>query len=630
MKCNFSIRQILLLFTLLVVVSVTKLMAGVVVSAQFEPSTLAVGESGRYVITAQGDSKQVSGQFSIPSGSPQLTFPDSISVLGQSTSQQFAMNNTGVSMTKSVIVNIRPRKVGKFKVAKFRIQLGDTVYDVPGTELEVVAQGSQVQQSGGSIASSTSLKLMFARNKIYVGEAMRSQLQLLLPSNVRIFHNRNNPLPKVTGDAFTLSPFVMDNVTEEKVTVEGKNLQKFSFPTVVTPLKSGQQTLRFDYPITVARTDRSVMRPDPFDQMRMDSLFNQMMGMNGEPEQIELSTGQLSVDVLPLPDKGKPSSFNGAIGNFEASLDMPVARGLRVGEPLTLKLTLSGEGNFSRIEAPSLQGTDQWRVYEPRSEFRQEDTYGVKGTKTFEYVVIPQQSGALSTPPILFSFFNPETEEYKTIELPPFKIEVVPSPVIKDSQPLTSKPPATQSVQETVKKDTEKKNNSANTGDLVGIRESIGATVSSLSPVFTQAYFGWFNGVALLALVIGYPFLLRWHRLRSDPLFALKTRLRKECVQHLKATAKEVTHDPIVFFTRAESALRVAVAYCLEREGESMTRTDVEEHLQSLDLSAKCSESMNTILSAVEGMKYAGRKYTVENREELFAELEKLIKKLLS
>lgn len=602
-------------------------LAEVRVTARFEPETLAVGQTGRYILSAQGNTQQVSRQFTIPEGGNQLTFPRSVDVLGQQTSQNFEMNSNGVSLTKSYVVTVRPREIGTVIIPAYEIQLGNQVYPVPEARLEVVASGSQTQGNTSSLTDEVALKLMFARPKIYVGEAMPAQLQLFLPTDVRIYHNRNHPFPQPQGDAFSLAPFDFDQVTEETISKDGTPRLKYAFPTVVTPLKAGTQTLIYEYPITLARRDSRMGPPSLFDTAHLDQLFNQMMGMGGQPEQISLSTGELAIEVLPLPTKNQPKSFSGAIGQFEATQELSDVRGLRVGEPITLKLTLRGEGNFSRIQPPPLPESADWRAYDPRSEFRQEDAFGTVGVKTFEYVIIPQKPGKQLTPTLEFSFFDPLSERYETIELPPSQIEVIPSPLSSPTASATETRKPTPQPKETDAPEAKPKS-TANTPTLLDIQTQASSQAPSLNPLFTRQRFWVVNALIALLMAITYFILARQYRLKNDADYALRKRLRKRCRQHLSHARRTLESDPLRSLTESEHALRTAVGCRFARDADSLTRSDLEHALHNAAVDESALAAARALLDAAEASKYAGGNQSAPWNAALLAKLEPLIKDL--
>ena len=56
------------------------------------------------------------------------------------------------------------------------------------------------------------------------------------------------------------------------------------------------------------------------------------------------------------------------------------------------------------------------------------DPSGLKGSRFFEQVVIPQNSEMDVLPPLVFSYFNPMEGAYHTIEHPAMALKVFPNP----------------------------------------------------------------------------------------------------------------------------------------------------------------------------------------------------------
>jgi len=61
--------------------------------------------------------------------------------------------------------------------------------------------------------------------------------------------------------------------------------------------------------------------------------------------------------VLPLPTQGQPKDFSGAVADFQVSSDISPAR-VAAGDPLTLRLHVSGVGNFDRVDSTLLDRLD--------------------------------------------------------------------------------------------------------------------------------------------------------------------------------------------------------------------------------------------------------------------------------
>lgn len=132
-------------------------------------------------------------------------------------------------------------------------------------------------------------------------------------------------------------------------------------------------------------------------------------------------SNRLTVDVKSPPAAGRPDSYTGAIGTFDisATLTPEVAD---VGDPLTLSVTVFGEGTVADIRPPDLakipQLADNFRIYEPT-----ETTVG--NGRQFTYAVRATNSNVTEFPSVPFSYFDVTAEEYKSLQTPaiPVKIE---------------------------------------------------------------------------------------------------------------------------------------------------------------------------------------------------------------
>lgn len=127
--------------------------------------------------------------------------------------------------------------------------------------------------------------------------------------------------------------------------------------------------------------------------------------------------------VKPLPD-GKPANFGGAVGNFNISSSSDKAN-VKLDEPLTIKLTVSGSGNFQLFQTPKLELPSAFESYAPKSsENISAGNNGISGSKTFSYVVIARQPGTFTIPETEFSYFDPASKTYKISKTKPIEITV--------------------------------------------------------------------------------------------------------------------------------------------------------------------------------------------------------------
>jgi hypothetical protein len=142
---------------------------------------------------------------------------------------------------------------------------------------------------------------------------------------------------------------------------------------------------------------------------------------------IQLQSDPIIINTSPLPP-GAPDEFNGAVGQFHAEINIR-ERVIDLGEPIYLTITVSGTGNLEQMPAPQLPNLPNWRRYSDPVRFSYTTDSAVAlryGEKTFQWMLIPEETGTHTLPTIIFAYFNPQTVQYHAIASPTFTIDVFP------------------------------------------------------------------------------------------------------------------------------------------------------------------------------------------------------------
>lgn len=139
----------------------------------------------------------------------------------------------------------------------------------------------------------------------------------------------------------------------------------------------------------------------------------------GDPEfdvaRREIVSNSKYLQVLPLPEKGKPDNFSGAVGTFAFKANV-TKNELKSGESLQLDLIVSGKGNLKLFEIPKPNLPSNFEIYEPKhQEFVNENINGISGKIVDSYTIIPQEKGNFKIKSQNFSFFDITSKTYKTI-----------------------------------------------------------------------------------------------------------------------------------------------------------------------------------------------------------------------
>ncbi|WP_181149281.1 BatD family protein [Salinibacter sp. 10B] len=138
-------------------------------------------------------------------------------------------------------------------------------------------------------------------------------------------------------------------------------------------------------------------------------------------EPVTLSSEELTVHVESLPPDSPPS-FDGAVGRF--SLDTQISNdSVEVGEAVDLTVRLQGSGNLATIAPPLVEPPSDFETYEPSVQTELDRSGGeVQGTKTFSYTLVPRSNGGYTLPPVTFTYFDPEAEQYRTLQSAPITL----------------------------------------------------------------------------------------------------------------------------------------------------------------------------------------------------------------
>jgi oxygen tolerance protein BatD len=162
---------------------------------------------------------------------------------------------------------------------------------------------------------------------------------------------------------------------------------------------------------------------------RRHSLLDEIFGQSAEEgtetnQDITLQSQPLAITIKPLPELNKPADFNGAVGHFtiESSIENKKIAATDAG---TLKVVVKGNGNLPIVNAPQIKWPGSIEAYDATAKENVDKTVApLGGTKTFEYAFTPQKQGSYILPAIDFSYFDPTSASYKTIQTQQLTVDV--------------------------------------------------------------------------------------------------------------------------------------------------------------------------------------------------------------
>jgi hypothetical protein len=387
-----------------------------------EPSRIKLGESATLRVTSFGHLKDVA----LPT-IPGLVFEE----MGRSQGFDF-VNGTAIPAT-FVLIRVTPQFAGMFSIPGLtptsrsiglEVVKGDepnpytwrsqqpAPAPVPTASLP---KGVQLQAGGAAF-----VHLAIPARPIYVGESVPVEIDVGLRAGIV---TSVNGLPTLKGSDFTFNNLSKQPERREEA-IEGGTFVVLTWHSALAAVKPGDFSLSAEIPLTVKMSTLSAA--DRAVASRLASPFLQSMYNGVAPKDVTIESSPSKLKVLPLPTEGQPEKFSGAVGDFHASSEISPAS-VAAGEPLTLRLHISGAGNFDRVDSTMFDHLDHWKTYPAKSSFTPSDAVGNAGEKVFEQPLIAAQPGERSIPGLEFSYFNPNTRRYERAQTPPINVTVAAS-----------------------------------------------------------------------------------------------------------------------------------------------------------------------------------------------------------
>jgi len=386
------------------------------------PESAAVGERFRIIYTVNS----TDGQFTPPK------FDPSFSVQGpqQSTSRNVQWVNGDVKTISSttLIYYVVAGTPGTYTIPSAQFETKKVTVSSQEKQIVITAGGSsqaaagqqqgQARTAGDSPSSGTdvSMKILLSDREVYAGEPVTGTLKLYTHINLSGIQELKYPDFKgfLKEDIETPPLRSLESEVIDGVQYGTGVIQRF----VLYPQISGE--LRIDpAEMTVLTQERSGARDPFFDDPFFDSFFSSVSTV---PRKI--ATQPVTVKVKPLPEP-RPADFHGAVGSF--SLESAISgTDAKLNDAVTLTVTLKGSGNLSLAGEPVISFPQGIEKYDPKVTVKSTGT--ASGSKIFEYLLIPRNTGTFEIPPVSYSVFDPKQQKYVTLRAEGFTVNVTGTP----------------------------------------------------------------------------------------------------------------------------------------------------------------------------------------------------------
>ncbi len=136
-----------------------------------------------------------------------------------------------------------------------------------------------------------------------------------------------------------------------------------------------------------------------------------------------LRSEPVTIVATAPPEARRPADWHGAVGRFGVSTRVDT-RTPRAHDIVTVTVRVEGAGNINLLPRPTLDVA--WASVAPSSERVALDSSSnvVNGAKEFDFLVTPRDSGTAVVPAIRYSFYDPQSRQYGTVETAPETLSV--------------------------------------------------------------------------------------------------------------------------------------------------------------------------------------------------------------
>ncbi|MDA1139679.1 MAG: BatD family protein [Planctomycetota bacterium] len=313
-----------------------------------------------------------------------------------------------------------PARQGMFRIEPITMNVGGNESTVQPQTLRVIEK----------TAENVLMRVLLSKEQVYLSEPVVLTVELLANKEIE---GPNFSLPWLPPQGFLVADpnegkdpdvalVVAGKAGPERIglfrsstSYEGRQYARFYFERLLTPLSPGDHAL-----------DNSSMQFRLIKgQKRVRDVFG-FSRLQNTYEDVTVMAPPITLNVQPLPQDGRPKNFSGATGNFTLQVTAK-PKSVKVGDPITVEMTVSGSGNFETVKLPTLENTKGFRTYDSENKTEVGIVDGkYTGKKVFSLPLVPVDQSIREIPKVSLSFFDTNSAQYRTVEVASIPVEVKP------------------------------------------------------------------------------------------------------------------------------------------------------------------------------------------------------------
>ena len=455
------------------------------------------------------------------------------------------------SFSKTYTYFLTPKKKGKTILGQAEVNINGEIYKTSPIEIEIISavkKPNDPNNTDNILDDNIHLVAEISKSNPYLNEGITVTYKLYFRNPISISDVQELESPSY-GDFWSHLIKIGRAEINMRGSYKGEPYNEVIWrKAVLYPQKTGKLILE---PLTL---NLSLNLPSNRKDLFGRRILTQAQKM--------ITTGKDIIRVKGLPQNNKPDNFSGAVGEFDFDVILN-KNALKATESFQVKIKVKGKGNLKLFNLPTINVPNTLEVYEPEHEENIQITVsGMEGFIEDNYTIVPEYQGKYPIPPVKFTYFNPQTALYKTLDSQDLLVDVFDGPQAGSKR-------ANMIVSES-KQIIETNENAFRFIKLNTELKPINKKIFWMSNRFWILLF-----TPLLLIIIAYLFKFFVFEKTEDAITS-KQRKAQYLAKKYLSSAKKVFHNQILFYEALERALHNYLKAKLKIETTELSKSKIE------------------------------------------------------
>ena len=455
------------------------------------------------------------------------------------------------SFSKTYTYFLTPKKKGKIVLGQAEVNINGEIYKTSPIEIEIISaveKPNDPNNTDNILDGNIHLVAEISKNNPYLNEGITVTYKLYFRNPISISDVQELESPSY-GDFWSHLIKIGRAEINMRGSYKGEPYNEVIWrKAVLYPQKTGKLILE---PLTL---NLSLNLPSNRKDLFGRRILTQAQKM--------ITTGKDIIRVKGLPQNNKPDNFSGAVGEFDFDVILN-KNTLKATESFQVKIKVKGKGNLKLFNLPPINVPNTLEVYEPEHEENIQITVsGMEGFIEDNYTIVPEYQGKYPIPPVKFTYFNPQTALYKTLDSQDLLVDVFDGPQAGSKRANMVVSESKQIIE-----------TSENAFRFIKLN-------TELTPVNKKIF--WMSNrfwillfTPLLLIITAYLFKFFVFEKTEDAITS-KQRKAQYLAKKYLSSAKKVFHNQILFYEALERALHNYLKAKLKIETTELSKSKIE------------------------------------------------------